>query len=392
MVARKTCSQGIRLTSTLVPFSQSSITIEDIPTSMASPDVGPPSSLPYSFLQDSLHQACCCPWYTLQSQTGHWGLVDVQSSYLLLQILVRLQERCAQSVRSSLGTIRFSSSLSASTGAGHDCRRLLVQQGLSVEERIFQPDATGHQDLDEEEWPTFHATSRHFGLMSPPLVRTHPTDHQPYNKVLYQPTSIHIWWRHLPLWGQTCLFTSYLLSMPLLPIHWKYLSRSIHFRTITRRTILHCVLTGRISPSPTWQGLSLGSRLWPPTSLRVHPGKTKEGFSKWSTHHLLRWLSFSPYAQYPCQTHLPTHPFCLSPPLRYRRRLHLTVHSAGSACRCRPHSGKPRSGRLLYQYWPRQICPLLAHAPGFSSSKDECFRRWSLLRLSGQIQQSRWHH
>ena len=37
----------------MVPLSKSSITIEEIPTSMASPDVGPPDTLPYSFLQDS---------------------------------------------------------------------------------------------------------------------------------------------------------------------------------------------------------------------------------------------------------------------------------------------------------------------------------------------------
>ena len=180
--------------------------------------------------------------------------------------------------------------------------------------------------------------------------------------------------------------------MSLLPLHWKYLSRSIHFRTITRWTILHCVLTGRISPSPTWQGLSLGSRLWPPTSIRVHPGKTEKGFSQWSPHHLLCGLSLPTYAQHPCQTHLPTHPFCLSPSFRNWRRLYLTVHPARSTCRCRPHSGQPRFGRLFYQYWSRQIRPLLVHAPGLPPSKDECLRRWSLLRLSGQIQQSRWHH
>ena len=38
----------------MVPFSKSSITIEEISTSMASPDVGPPGTLPYSFLQDKV--------------------------------------------------------------------------------------------------------------------------------------------------------------------------------------------------------------------------------------------------------------------------------------------------------------------------------------------------
>ena len=286
---------------------------------MASPDVGPPSALPYSFLQDSLHQACCRPRHTMQSQTCHWGLVDVQSSnfavanpghatkvlHSILQILTGYY-------------IRFSSPLVTSTGACRDCRRLFVQQSLSVEERISQPDATRLQDLDEEEWPTFHATGEHFGLMPPPLVRTHSTDHQPYYKILHQPTSIHIRRCHLPLWGQTCLFTPYLLPMSLLPIYWEHLSRSIHFRTITRRTILNCVLTGRIPPSPTWKSLSLGSRLWPPTPIRIHLGKTKEGISEWPTHNLLCWISLSTYAQYPCQTHFSTHPVCLSQPFRHR--------------------------------------------------------------------------
>ena len=64
-------------------------------------------------------------------KTGHWGLVDFQSSTLLLQVLVMLQKCCTQSFRSSLGTIRFSSPLATSTGACSDCRRLFVQQSLS---------------------------------------------------------------------------------------------------------------------------------------------------------------------------------------------------------------------------------------------------------------------
>ena len=46
--------------------------------------------------------------------------------------------------------------------------------------------------LDEEEWPTFHATGQHFGSMSSSLVRTHSTDYQPHYKVLHQSTSVHI--------------------------------------------------------------------------------------------------------------------------------------------------------------------------------------------------------
>ena len=138
---------------------------------------------------------------------------------LLLQILVRLQNCCTQSFRSSLGTIRFSSPLAASTGTCRDCRRLFIQQSLPVEEGIPQSDATCRPDLDKEEWPTLHATGQHFGLMPPPLVRTYPTDYPSHYKILHQPTSIHIRRSHFPLRGQTCLVTPHILPMSLLPIH-----------------------------------------------------------------------------------------------------------------------------------------------------------------------------
>ena len=145
------------------------------------------------------------------------------------------------------------------------------------------------------------------------------------------------------------------------------------FRTTTRRTSLHCILTCRIPPSPTWKSLSLGSGLWPSTPIRIYFGKTKERFSERSTHHLLCGISISTYAQYPCQTHFSTHSSCLSQPLCHRGRLHLIVHSAISTCRCRPDFGQPRFGRFLHQYRPRPICPILVHASGLPSSKNECF-------------------
>ena len=137
MVAWKTCPQGIGLKSTMVPFSKSSIPVEEISPSMAFPDVGPPGALPYSFLQNSLHQTFGRPWHPLQSQTGHWRLVDVQSSNMLLQILVSLQNGCTQSFRSSLGIIRFSPPLAASTGTCRDCRRLFIEQSLPVQKGIL---------------------------------------------------------------------------------------------------------------------------------------------------------------------------------------------------------------------------------------------------------------
>ena len=359
---------------------------------MASPDVGPPGTLPYSFLQDSVHQTCCRPWHPLQSQTGHRGLVDVQSSNLLLQILVRLQKCGTQSFRSSLGTIRFSSPFTASTGTCRDCRRFFIQQSLPVEEGIPQSDATCRQDLDEEKWPAFHATDQHFGPMPPPLVRTYPTDHPSHHKILHQPTPVHIRRRHLPLRGQTCLFTPNILPMSLLPIHRKHLSGSVHLWTTPRWTLFNCGITGRISPSPAWKSLSLGSRLWPTTSSWIHLGQTKERFSERSTHHFLRWISLSTYAQHPCSAHLSTHPVRLSRPLCHRGRVHFVVHPARSACRRWPHSRQPGSGRFLHQHWPRKIYPIMVHAPGLPSSEDECVRWWSFLCLSREIQQSWWHH
>ena len=105
---------------------------------------------------------------------------------MLLQILVRLQNCGTQSFSSSLGIIRFSSPLAASTGACHDCRRLFIEQSLPVQEGILQSDATGHQDLDKKEWPTFHATGQHFGSVPPPMVRTYPTGHQSHYKIHHQ--------------------------------------------------------------------------------------------------------------------------------------------------------------------------------------------------------------
>ena len=137
----------------------------------------------------------------------------------------------------------------------------------------------------------------------------------------------------------------------------------------TRRTILNCGITGRIPPSPAWKSLFLGSRLWPTTSSRIHLGQTKERISERSTHHLLRWISFSTYAQHPCSAHLSTHPVRLSRPLCHRGCVHSVVHSARSACRCWPHSCQPGSGRFLHQHWPRKIYPIMVHAPGLPPSK-----------------------
>ena len=305
---------------------------------------------------------------------------------MLLQILVRIQNCCTQSFSSSLGLIRFSSPLASSTGTCRDCRRFFIEQSLPIQEGILQSDETCHQDLDKKEWPTFHATGQHFGVVPPLMVRTHPTGHQSHYKIHHQPTSIHIRRSHFPLRGQARLIPPHLLSMSLLPIHWKYLSRSVHFWTTFRWTILHCDIIGRISPSTTWQSLSLGSRLRPTITSWLYSGKTKEGLSERSTHHLLRGISLSADAQHPCSAYLSTHPIRLSRPLRHRGRVQTVVHFARSTCWCWPHFGQPGLGRLLHQHWPREIHPIMVHAPGLPPTKDECVRWWGLLCLSREIQ------
>ena len=56
---------------------------------------------------------------------------------MLLQILVRLQNGCTQSFRSSLGIIRFSPPLAASTRTCRDCRRLFIEQSLPSKKEYF---------------------------------------------------------------------------------------------------------------------------------------------------------------------------------------------------------------------------------------------------------------
>ena len=105
---------------------------------------------------------------------------------MLLQILVRIQNCCTQSFSSSLGIIRFSSPLAASTGTCRDCRRFFIEQSLPIQDGILQSDAIGHQDLDKKEWPTFHASGQHLRFVPPPMVRTHSTGHQSHYKIHHQ--------------------------------------------------------------------------------------------------------------------------------------------------------------------------------------------------------------
>ena len=95
-------------------------------------------------------------------------------------------------------------------------------------------------------------------------------------------------------------------------------------------------------------------------------------------------ISLSTDAQHPCSAHLSTHPVCLSRPLCHRGCVHIVVYPARSACRCWPHFGQPGFGRFLYQHWPREIYPIMVHAPGLPSTKDECLRWWSFSVYPGK--------
>ena len=142
MVAWKTGSTGLSLTCAMVPYPQSPATIEEILATVAFPNARTSSSMPHSILQDGLYQARCCSRSTLQSQKSHRRLVYLESSDLLLSILVILQIRCSQSFRLTLGPIRLSPSLLASTRIGSDSRRILIQQSFSFQKGISNSDAT----------------------------------------------------------------------------------------------------------------------------------------------------------------------------------------------------------------------------------------------------------
>ena len=260
-----------------------------------------------------------------------------------------------------------------------------IEQSFSFQKGIPQPDATGHEELDETQRLTVHAELWHFWPMSTPLVRTHQANHQPHHQVLHHPVPDHIRWCHFPLWGQTILISPHLLSMPILPIHRTNLPRSINLWTTPRRPHFHRRLIGRHPSTATWQSLPVGSRIWQTTSIRLHSGQTKERLSEWQTHHILCGVTFSSYAQHPCSSDFPAHPSGLSKPLRNRRCLHTPVHSEIRACRRRSSLGQSGPCGILHQHRPRQICRILVHAFGLSLPKHECFRQWSLLSLPGKI-------
>ena len=82
--------------------------------------------------------------------------------------------------------------------------------------------------------------------------------------------------------------------------------------------------------------------LWPPTSIRLHFGQTKEGLPQWPTHYFLRGLPLPANAQHPCSLDIPAHPCSLTQPLCYWRCLHTIIHLEIGACRRRSDPGQSR--------------------------------------------------
>ena len=103
--------------------------------------------------------------------------------------------------------------------------------------------------------------------------------HLPHHQVLHSSVPNNFWRCCLPLWRQTILIPSYLLPLPILPIHRTNFSRSFHFRTTSRRSNLHSLVTGWHPSTTTWQGLSLGSWTRQTTPIRLYSGQTKERLS-----------------------------------------------------------------------------------------------------------------
>ena len=94
VVERQTCTEGHGTPCSMVVDPKPSTATQAVSSELACESSGPPSSLPHSVVQDSVHQTCRSSWSTLQSQTGHFGLVHIKSSYMLLQTLGHLQISC----------------------------------------------------------------------------------------------------------------------------------------------------------------------------------------------------------------------------------------------------------------------------------------------------------
>ena len=290
MVARKTCSQGIRLTSTLVPFSQSSITIEEIPTSMASPDVGPPSSLPYSFLQDSPSSStllsliyfcnhkqaiedwstsnpaiCCCKSWSdyknaaLNPSDPHWVL----SGSLLHSLL---PPELAVIAEGSLSNKVFPSKKEYFNQMRQAIKTWTKKNGLPSMPQANISDLCHHLWSEHTQQITNHITKSSINQLQ-----------STFDGAIFHCED------------KTCIFTSYLLSHVSttnpLKVPFKIHPFSNNYQTKPSSIVSSLVesLHRQHGKAYPW---AVGSGRQLPSGYIL--AKRKKDFSKWSTHHLLR--------------------------------------------------------------------------------------------------------
>ena len=198
MVERKACSTSNGTPCPIVPHSQSPTPLETVHTKVAPPSSCIPSSMPHTIFQDGLHQTRSCSGPTLQSQAGHRGLVHTTGN-VLLQKVGTFQNSSSQSIRSSLGFSRFTTSLTRTRRVGCHCRRLLVEQGISFQKGMPKPAQTWASRLDKAKWPTVHAKFRDLRFQPTSLDRAFQTRHLSHHQIIHQLISKNLRGRYLPL-------------------------------------------------------------------------------------------------------------------------------------------------------------------------------------------------
>ena len=330
MVERKTCPTSNGTPCPTVPHSQSPTTIETVPAKVAPPSSCIPSSMPHTIFQDGLHQTRSCSGPTLQSQAGHRGLVHHTTCNVLLHKVGTFRSRGSQSIRSSLGLSRFTTSLTRIRRVSGHCRRLLVKQGLPFQKGIPKPAQTWATRLDKAKRLTVHAKLRDLRFQPTSLDRAFQTRHSSHHQIIHQLISKNLRGRYLPLWRQTSLFFENLLPVLVLPSHRKNFSGSLHFRTGPPRSLIHRRISCQSSTSTTWKILPLGGRTRTAIASWLYPGKKEERVSQWPTHHLLCGLPVSSYAQHPRQNDLSTDPSGMSKSLCFWGCIHTAIYPSSN--------------------------------------------------------------
>ena len=136
MVERETCTKSNGTTCPMVPYSQSPTTIETFPAKLAPSSPCIPSPMPHTIFQNGIYQARSCSGPSLQSQTGHGGLVNWTTGNVLLHQVGTLQISCPQPIGPSLRVSRVSSSLTLTGRLGCRRRRLLAEQGMEYHNQL----------------------------------------------------------------------------------------------------------------------------------------------------------------------------------------------------------------------------------------------------------------